>query len=137
MGKKHDSKLEKSSSKKQAEKAVSKAEKAVSKGKTKDQAGEKSPAKSAVTSAKPAPIRKPKTGAISLADIQLRAYYVAETRHREGRPGDTHSDWLEAERQLRAEKAGTTKTTKTTKTDKGPVKAAKAPAKKATRKAGA
>jgi DUF2934 family protein len=32
--------------------------------------------------------------------IQLRAYFISEHRHRHGAPGDHHSDWLEARRQL-------------------------------------
>lgn len=36
-------------------------------------------------------------------DVALRAYYIAEKRQAAGLPGDTHSDWVEAERQLRKE----------------------------------
>ena len=36
-------------------------------------------------------------------DIALRAYYIAEDRQRQGIHGDSHSDWIEAERQLHAE----------------------------------
>jgi hypothetical protein len=36
-------------------------------------------------------------------EIQLRAYFISERRHRLGLPGDTSSDWLEARRQLVAE----------------------------------
>jgi hypothetical protein len=42
---------------------------------------------------------------ISNDDIALRAYYIAERRQAMGWPGDSHSDWVEAERQLRAEAA--------------------------------
>jgi Protein of unknown function (DUF2934) len=35
--------------------------------------------------------------------IQLRAYFISEHRHRHGTPGDHHSDWLEARRQLMIE----------------------------------
>jgi hypothetical protein len=35
--------------------------------------------------------------------IALRAYFISEQRHAEGREGDSLSDWLEAERQLLAE----------------------------------
>jgi hypothetical protein len=41
---------------------------------------------------------------ISREDIALRAYFIAEKRHREGLPGDEHQDWIEAERQLQAER---------------------------------
>ena len=37
-------------------------------------------------------------------DVALRAYFVAEKRVATGAPGDEHSDWVEAERQLRAER---------------------------------
>ena len=36
-------------------------------------------------------------------DIALRAYFIAEQRHRTGAPGDETGDWVEAERQLRFE----------------------------------
>lgn len=36
-------------------------------------------------------------------DIALRAYYIAERRRNLGLPGDSHSDWVEAERQLLSE----------------------------------
>lgn len=63
--------------------------------------------------AKPAPAKAPvarkKTSkpivraGFSNEDVALRAYYIAEERQRAGRPGDSHSDWIEAERQLRKE----------------------------------
>lgn len=40
---------------------------------------------------------------ISETDIGLRAYYIAERRQKMGWPGDSTSDWVEAERQLKAE----------------------------------
>ncbi len=43
--------------------------------------------------------------AISPEDIALRAYFIAEKRHAEGRYGDPGSDWIEAEQQLRREAA--------------------------------
>ena len=36
-------------------------------------------------------------------DVALRAYFIAEKRQAEGREGNPHTDWLEAERQLRVE----------------------------------
>jgi hypothetical protein len=39
-------------------------------------------------------------------DIALRAYFIAEKRQKDGLQGDAHSDWIEAERQLRAEGSG-------------------------------
>jgi hypothetical protein len=35
--------------------------------------------------------------------IALRAYFISEARQAAGEPGDSTTDWLEAERQLRAE----------------------------------
>jgi hypothetical protein len=42
---------------------------------------------------------------IQLNEIALRAYFIAERRHKMGWPGDSTSDWVEAERQLKAEAA--------------------------------
>lgn len=64
---------------------------------------------------KPKPAAKPKAqSAQSKAGeaIALRAYFLAETRRREGISGDAHQDWLEAERQIAAEKSGARKTKK-------------------------
>ena len=36
-------------------------------------------------------------------EIRMRAYFIAERRHRLALPGDADSDWLEAKRQLLAE----------------------------------
>jgi len=36
-------------------------------------------------------------------EIRIRAYFIAERRHRLALPGDADSDWLEAKRQLLAE----------------------------------
>ena len=41
---------------------------------------------------------------ISREEIALRAYFIAEKRHRDGLPGNEHLDWLEAEKQLQAER---------------------------------
>lgn len=86
----------------------------MSKKKKKDKADEvkkekpKAPKKvAAKTAAKPkkAAVKKtaPPAVTISSDDIALRAYFLAERRQQEGIPGDEHSDWIEAERQLRAE----------------------------------
>ena len=40
---------------------------------------------------------------ISSEDIALRAYYLGEQRAKLGLPGDSANDWIEAERQLKAE----------------------------------
>jgi hypothetical protein len=44
--------------------------------------------------------------AVSTEDISVRAYFIAENRHALGLSGDSESDWLEAERQLKAEAEG-------------------------------
>ncbi len=64
-----------------------------------------SPKKAASTTTKAS---KPKATAspsssISTDDIALRAYYIAERRRSMGWGGDEHSDWVEAESQLKAE----------------------------------
>ena len=48
--------------------------------------------------AKAPPARE--AGEPSVDQIQLRAYFISEHRQRLGAPGDHHSDWLEARRQL-------------------------------------
>lgn len=60
--------------------------------------------------AKSAAAPRPKKAAsveiiISVEDISLRAYFISERRRHLGWPGDEHSDWVEAERQLREEMA--------------------------------
>ena len=47
--------------------------------------------------------KAPKASAFTQDAIALRAYFIAEKRQRLGLPGDTHSDWVEAERQLATE----------------------------------
>ena len=55
---------------------------------------------------KEAPGKKPlKAVAISGGDIALRAYFIAERRSKMGWHGDSTGDWVEAERQLKAEAA--------------------------------
>lgn len=58
---------------------------------------------------KPAVAKAKKTVApepeISFDEISLRAYFIAERRQAMGWPGDPTSDWIEAERQLKAEAA--------------------------------
>lgn len=76
---------------------------------------EEKPAKAAKVTAKKTPAKKaaaPKPVkavapepeiVISIEDISLRAYFIAERRQAMGWPGDSTSDWVEAERQLKAE----------------------------------
>ena len=56
---------------------------------------------------KPAAKAKPAAAKVVIteADIARRAYFIAEARYRDGRPGNAESDWLEAEQALRAEAA--------------------------------
>jgi hypothetical protein len=70
--------------------------------------GNGTPAKVAATKKAPAkkaakPAAKAKTVTFSTEDIALRAYFIAEHRQRMGIHGDEHSDWVEAERQIKAE----------------------------------
>jgi hypothetical protein len=53
---------------------------------------------------KPSRTKRPAKPAISTADIALRAYFISEKRRNHGLPGNEHHDWIEAERQLLAEK---------------------------------
>jgi hypothetical protein len=50
-------------------------------------------------------LKKPAAAKVAFTtdDIALRAYFIAEKRHKAGLPGNSHQDWLEAERQLLSE----------------------------------
>jgi len=61
------------------------------------------PAVKRASAAKSPRADKAKAVAISAAEVASRAYFIAEARHREGRPGNAEGDWVAAERQLRAE----------------------------------
>jgi len=67
----------------------------------------KAPAKASAarTRVKAALVTKTDSAVVSIspADIALRAYFIAEKRYKLGLPGDSTSDWVEAERQLKAE----------------------------------
>jgi len=68
----------------------------------KKRASKASPAKVAASitlDSKP-PVHEP---VISHDDISLRAYFIAERRQQMGWPGDSSTDWADAEKQLRAE----------------------------------
>jgi hypothetical protein len=52
-----------------------------------------------------APIR-PENVQLAPEVVALRAYFISEQRTAAGKPGDSMTDWLEAERQLLAEKNG-------------------------------
>ena len=63
-------------------------------------AAKKKPASRAKTGAAKQPSKTRKTVEPSDADIQLRAYFIAERRAQLGLHGDQANDWLEAKRQL-------------------------------------
>jgi hypothetical protein len=109
-------------SKKKPEKEAkeSKPKKAAAKKATGKKTAVKAPASSVVAGEgtvgavlAPKPVaRKPRAAArskvpvpIQLNEIALRAYFIAERRHKMGWSGDSTSDWVEAERQLKAEAA--------------------------------
>ena len=62
--------------------------------KKKAAAPKKSPAKKSATPATKAPIEPTDD------QIRLRAYFLAERRHKLSLPGDSAHDWIEARRQL-------------------------------------
>jgi hypothetical protein len=80
----------------------------------------KSPAKAQAPAAKPSAAPKAATtkpakskAVLTNEAIALRAYFIAEERYRTKTPGSSTEDWLEAERQLLAEAAGSAKAKKT------------------------
>jgi hypothetical protein len=82
--------------------AVKAAAPAVAAGET--AAVEAKAAKPKVKKSPAAPLRKAaKAPAITGDDIALRAYFIAERRQKMGWHGDSTGDWVEAERQLKAE----------------------------------
>ena len=50
------------------------------------------------------PATKEEKSRVSDEAIRLRAYLISEQRERVGIPGDANSDWIEARRQLLAER---------------------------------
>ena len=46
------------------------------------------------------PKKAPPVRVVSTLDIEIRAFYIYQERHRQGGEGDPESDWHEAERQL-------------------------------------
>jgi hypothetical protein len=64
-------------------------------------ARKKKPAASAKSVSKPQAAPSPKSIAEPTDDeIRIRAYFLAERRHRLALPGDSAHDWIEARRQL-------------------------------------
>jgi hypothetical protein len=77
-------------------------------GVTKPATKVKGEAKPKAAKPKPAPrlgsgSAKPKKKGFTNDDVALRAYFIAQRRHAEGRHGNPESDWLEAEAELRVE----------------------------------
>lgn len=63
----------------------------------------KAPAKKSAVKKAPASVKKGAKAAFTNDDIALRAYFIAEKRHKAGLHGNPHHDWVEAEKQLLAE----------------------------------
>jgi hypothetical protein len=61
------------------------------------------PAAAASAAAPRAPAATPPATALTLEQIQLRAYFISERRRKLGIAGDAHQDWITAEQELRAE----------------------------------
>ena len=57
-----------------------------------------------VKSTEPAPSKAP-TIVVTMEEISLRAYFIAERREAMGWPGNSDTDWIEAEKQVRTEKS--------------------------------
>ena len=74
---------------------------AIAKGPGLKQTQPQANAAKAAKSAKAAPKKRVVT--FSAEDIARRAYFISEHRQRLGLAGDERSDWIEAEKQLRAE----------------------------------
>ncbi|MGB8352503.1 MAG: DUF2934 domain-containing protein [Chthoniobacteraceae bacterium] len=66
----------------------------------------KAPAKKSAVKKAPASVKKSakvEKATFTNDDIALRAYFIAEKRHKAGHHGNPHHDWVEAEKQLLAE----------------------------------
>ena len=63
----------------------------------------KAASQSTATPKKPTPPPASKSHHIPREDIQLRAYFISERRQTMGWPGNSSTDWIEAESQLVAE----------------------------------
>jgi hypothetical protein len=68
-------------------------------------AAAKAPSAPARVQVKAAPVTKTSAPKITPADIALRAYFISEKRQKLGLPGDSTSDWIAAEREIKAEAA--------------------------------
>ena len=63
----------------------------------------KKPMAKKVVAKKPVKNTAAKKPVLTVEEISLRAYFISEHRQKHGLHGDSHSDWVEAERQLKAE----------------------------------
>ena len=91
----------KKSAKKPAESAAAKAPAPVAKKAARKAAKKAVPTKTATKSTKPkAPTTAQAATKITSDMIAPAAYLIYRRRVEQGLPGDSHSDWLEAERQL-------------------------------------
>jgi hypothetical protein len=68
-------------------------------GKTKKMAAAKKPSTNQPTASSRKPAAPPAAEPTD-DEIRLRAYFLAERRHRLSLPGDSNHDWIEARRQL-------------------------------------
>jgi hypothetical protein len=68
-------------------------------------AAKRAEAKKPTAPRKRAAAKAPEAPAFTHDDIALRAYFVSEKRRAAGLPGDEQGDWIEAERQLIAERS--------------------------------
>lgn len=75
-------------------------------GSTEQTTVKKKPAQKRKPVTNPAPGNIEATSSVEVSDeaIRVRAYHIAEERARRGLTGDKNSDWLEARRQLLAER---------------------------------
>jgi hypothetical protein len=82
--------------------AVKRASRSATKGKRNGTAAPKKPSTPRASKARKKAAGTPAVQP-SNEEIQLRAYFISERRHRLDLPGDATSDWVEAKRQLVAE----------------------------------
>ena len=73
------------------------------KAKAKDAAESTPPVKQPISKSTRRSASKAKASSFSREDVALRAYFIAETRQKHGLPGNSTTDWIEAERQLAEE----------------------------------
>lgn len=92
MAKKTDSSIAKTNGTSPQKKAVTRAIKPAA-----------APAPAPIVATARAAAKRVGTQPIDMAEIARRAYFIAERRNQKGLPGDSKQDWLDAERELKAE----------------------------------